>query len=216
MNLTSLTRLVGRRLKNLDGVARRVAALPRNDFERERLATFLTTDLYNLNAEWIRSYYILVSTNQAIKKSGRKIVISQKQKSSDDAISYAIEQLNGTQAKTRWLTEKSRFFEPNWGSINTLPRLAGMLNFPDKNQISTSMSAARDSIKSLRVARNYYAHRNVNSRTVLWDQLEDLFGWTAFESPSVVILNRQIGAFSSVFMFWINECERVNLEVCDL
>ena len=47
MKLSVLVALVGRRVTHLNKVAQRVAALSAADFERERLTSFLTTDLYN-------------------------------------------------------------------------------------------------------------------------------------------------------------------------
>jgi hypothetical protein len=199
----------------LDAAAKRVAELPPDDFERERLTTFLTMELYNLNAEWIRHYYISVSMNQAVRKDGRRIVIGRKHQSREDAIAYAIEKLSGASAKAKWLANPTRFFEPSWNSINTLPRLAIMLNFPDRNQISTSISAARDSLNSLRTARNYYAHRNTDTRNLLIHHLRDVFGPAKVQNPSAEILNRRVGAFSNIFGFWLNDCRRINVEVCD-
>ena len=190
--------------------------LPRDDFERERLASFLTTDLYNLNVEWIRSLYVSVSMNEAIRINGRRIVIGRKHQTKDDAILYAIGQLSRADARLRWIDERSRFFEPSWSSVNTLPRLATILNFPEKNKINTSIAAARDAINSLRVARNYYAHRNMDSRKAFFGEMDNLFGWTELESPSIAILNRNVGVFPSAFLFWLNDCERVNREVCEL
>jgi len=199
----------------MDRVARRVAGMPPDDFNRERLATFLILELHNLNAEWIRRYYVSVSMNTALKRNGRRIVIGRKHLSASDAISYAIERLNGSDARLRWVRNPSRFLEPNWNAVNTLPQLATLLNFPDKNAISTSIPAARDMSNSLRAARNYYAHRCVETRKVLWSELEDRFGWTTFRNPSVEILNRRIGAWSNLFSFWLDESARINREVCD-
>ena len=216
MKLTSLIEVVGRRIRSLGAVAGRAAALPVGDFDRERLTTFLTIDLLNLNTEWIRRYYISVSMNEALKRNGKKIIIGRKHQSAEDAISYAIDKINGADAKSRWIARPTRFFEPSWASVNTLPLLANMLNFPDKHTISTSISAGRDAITTLQAARNYYAHRNVESREALSDQLEAMLGWRTFESPSIEILNRRIGAFSNIFSFWLDDSERVNREVCDL
>src|SRR4051794_24356230 len=138
MKLGSLIEFVGRRLKALNVAATRVAALPTHDFEKERLATFLTIDLYNLNVEWIRLYYLSVSTNQALRKNGRKIIIGHKQQSNQDAVSYAIWRLNGADARSKWLAGPTRFHEPSWVSVNTLPQLAVALNFPDRIAIGTS------------------------------------------------------------------------------
>src|SRR6202035_4607800 len=137
MKLTSLIEVVGRRIRSLGAVAGRAAALPVGDFDRERLTTFLTIDLLNLNTEWIRRYYISVSMNEALKRNGKKIIIGRKHQSAEDAISYAIDKINGADAKSRWIARPTRFFEPSWASVNTLPLLANMLNFPDKHTIST-------------------------------------------------------------------------------
>jgi hypothetical protein len=216
MKLTSLIEFVGRRIKSLGTTANRAAALAADDFDRERLTTFLTIDLFNLNTEWIRHYYVSVSMNQAVKKNGRKIIIGRKHQTVVDAISYAIDKLNSADAKMRWMADPTRFFEPSWASVNTLPRLANMLEFPDKHTISTSISAGRDAVTTLRAARNFYAHRNVESRKALSNELENMLGWKSFESPSIEILNRRIGPFSNVFSFWLDDSERVIREVCDL
>lgn len=216
MKLASLSQFVSRRIRALDSTARRAASLSQFDFERERLAAFLTIDLYNLNSEWIRRYYVGVSTNQAIRKSGRRIVIGRKHQNVDEAISYAIDKINSPDAKLKWLSTPSRFFEPSWNAVNTLPQLAAMLNFPDRNTITTSISAGRDAISTLRAARNYYAHRSIDTRRLLWLQLADVFGWDSFKVPSVDILNRKFGPFPNLFSFWLDDCARVNDEICNL
>jgi hypothetical protein len=214
MKLDSLLTAVKRRMINLEIVARRAAALPIDDFERERLAGHLTIELHNLNSEWIRRYYIEVSTNKAIRVNGRRIVIGMKQQSADDAISYAIWKISGADKRSRWIAERNRFYEPSWGSVNTLPRLAVMLNFPDRNKITTALSAARDSLGLLRLARNYYAHRNIDTRAAFFAEMHNRFNLQPFNAPSAGILNRRVGAFSNVFLFWLNDLERVNAEVC--
>ena len=160
MKLESLRTYTARRLASLEAVAHRAASLAVNDFDRERLASFATIDLHNSTSEWIRRYYVSVSMNRAIRRNGRKITIGRKHQSSDDAILYAIRNVGSQNSAQKWIDSPSRFFEPNWGGTNVLPRLASILNFPDKNNITTSLSAARDMFKTLRVARNYYAHRN--------------------------------------------------------
>jgi hypothetical protein len=186
-----------------------------DDFNRERFATFLIVELHNLNAEWIRRYYVSVSMNTALRKNGKRIIIGRKHLSVADAISYAIEKVNGSDAKLRWMRNPNRFLEPSWNAVNTLPQLANFLNFPDKNAISTSIAAARDMSSSLRAARNYYAHRCVDTRKAFWNELEDRFGWAALRSPSIEILDRRMGSSSNLFSFWLDESARINREVCD-
>lgn len=216
MKLTSLLQFVNRRIQVLDTAAKRAALLPASDFEKERLATFLAIDLYNLNAEWMRLYYIGVSTNQAFRKNGKRIIIGRKHQNIEDAISYAIEKTKSSDAKLKWLSTPLRFFEPSWNAVNTLPQLATVLNFPDKNAIATSITAGRDAISTLRAARNFYAHRNIDTRRLFWLQLADVLGWDSFEMPSADILNRRIGQFPNLFSFWLDDCARVNSEICDL
>ena len=110
--------------------------------------------------------------------------------------------------------EKTRFFEPSWNSVNTLPQLAAILNFPDKIEIGTSIAAGRDAINTLRAARNYYAHRNIDNRSVFRSQLEQMFLWKDFQIPSEDIFNRRLGAFPNLFAFWLDDSERINREVC--
>jgi hypothetical protein len=190
--------------------------MPGRDFNKERLATFLTIDLYNLNTEWIRRYYISVSMNEAFRKNGTKIIIGRKHLSVSDAVTYAIDRLNGPDAKLKWVANPSRFFEPSWAAVNTLPQLATFLNFPDKREISTAIAAGRDAASTLRAARNYYAHRSVDARKTLLQELEDKFGWSTFQNPSWEILNRRMGSSLNVFSFWLDESARINREVCDL
>src|SRR4051794_11590209 len=119
MKLDSILKAVKRRMNSLEAVARRAAALPIDDFEKERLACYLTIELHNLNSEWIRRYYLEVSTNKAIRVNGRRIVIGNKQQSADEAISYAIWKISGPDERSKWTAERSRFYEPTWGSVNT-------------------------------------------------------------------------------------------------
>ena len=55
-----------------------------------------------------------------------------------------------------------------------------------------------------------------DSRIELKDALADLFGWTSFRSPSEMLLNNSVGAASSLFRFWLTECDRVCGEICDI
>ena len=215
MRLASLVAHFGRRAKALDLLSRRISSLPLSDFERERLACFAVLELSNLNAEWLRRYYVAVSMNEAVKLNGRRITIGRKHQDIDEAIAFAIDKIVGSDAKLKWLAQKTRFLEPNWSAVNTLPRLASMLNFPDKNVVGTAIAAGRDAINTLRAARNFYAHRNIDTKLSVAGQLNDMLHWGPFGLPSEEIFNCRVGAFSSLFSFWLDDGLRVNKEVCE-
>ena len=216
MKLASLIEMVGRRIASLERVSSRAARLPLHDFEKERLASFVCVDLFNLNSEWMRHYYLGVSTNTAVRINGRKIVIGRKHQNPAEAISYAIDKFVSADAKLKWTMEKTRFFEPSWNSVNLLPQLAAMLGFPDRFEIGTSIGAGRDALNTLRSARNYYSHRNADNRSAFRAQLDRTFSWTKFQSPSEDIFNRKLGMFPNLFAFWLDDSERINREVCEV
>jgi len=215
LELALLMKFVARKLDSLSELAATVSAISRANSERERLASFATIELGNVCSEWMRRYYIAVSMNQAVRINGRKIVIGRKHTSVNDAVLHAIGKLNGSEARQRWIDSPSRFLEPNWSGTNTLPRLSKEMAFPDSVAIATAVAAGRHATNSLRAARNYYAHRNIDSRADLRQALQDALGWTDFRSPSIEFFGRRYGSFPSVFAYWLAECERVSKEICE-
>jgi hypothetical protein len=216
LELALLVKFVERKVESLGELATTVSAMSNANSDRERLASFATIELSNLNSEWMRRYYIAVSMNEAVRVNGRKIVIGRKQPTVDDAVLHAIGILNGTEARQRWINSRSRILEPNWSSTNTLPQLSKVMVFPHSIAITTAVAAGRDATNTLRAARNYYAHRNIDSRADLRQTFQDALGWTGFRSPSIEIFNQRYGSFPSVFAYWLAEGERISKEICEI
>lgn len=214
MNLVSLRSLVVRRLKTLDELGETIRKLSYAHFDREKYAAFSVIELLSLSAEWVRHYYLGVSMNEAIRKDGRRIIIGRKHRTVEDAIIYAISNSRGQEARQQWLRDRSRFFEPSWASESTLPHLAKILNFPQHASISASFIAASKAYRTMRITRNYFAHRNVDS----WQQFRSAAqAQIAFGNlhASEIIFNVPLQGYNNLFAAWIDAVDIVSNDVCD-
>jgi hypothetical protein len=151
-SMIEVQRWVVGRLVRLRPLATRAAALAPS--ERQRLLTFVTIDLHNTCANFLRSYY-LSSTTGAWLTTGQRVT-SQGFTSQHDALTFAMHTTGRSHGSGPW----RRRDEPAWHDTTMFIRLVNAAKCSNAAGVNAAWSIGTGALADLTRARHFFAHRN--------------------------------------------------------
>jgi hypothetical protein len=145
----------------------------------------------------------------AVDSANNTITPMTRASSVEDAVRKAIIALKGKAPKTiNWNDE------PKWYNPTVVSDLWAKCGISDSASVAKAHGLRITSIELLRVARNFYAHRNEDTRQKFETQLLTC-GYPITGHPSTTLLNRPITARRTVLEDLLVDIEAIGQELCN-
>lgn len=177
----------------------RPTALPA---EIESSATALTIDLLNYWQNVARAYFVSCSLG-ALTVTGTPVWSRSFVATESVAVAVAI-RAAGLRRQPRQDGTWHRRSEPTWASPDVLVSSAWSAHLTNASVIESAFQGGFDVFGDLPVFRNYFAHRNRETRAAAM-QLAPKYGVGANEKPSSVLSQVPVGGGPSVLETWIGD-----------
>lgn len=202
--------------KHLDRLSRRAVSLRVNapgytPWQVEVEASAITIDLQNTWANACK-WYVVSCMLGACTKSGARVTCFRGFQHEDDVIRFAITTLKPwikIAASGNWRPSD----EPAWHMPRPVLTLAAAAQLSNTVDLQNIFSAGFSVFDDLPMFRNYYAHRNRDTRARAMS-LAPRYGGSVFSKPSEVLLSIPLNRPASVLEEWIDEVRLTLNSMC--
>jgi hypothetical protein len=162
---------------------------------------YVAIEARNTWSNFVRAFYISLADGVRLE-SGTVATVSPT-RLANDAIGFAVQRWRPSrrpQANGTW----HRRDEPAWHDPNTILTLCRDLAASNTADVEAAFSAGSRVFLDLPVFRNYFAHRNQETRRAALD-LAPSYGVPAPLSPAEILLARALGRPQPVLVDWIDD-----------
>lgn len=189
-----------RRLARLHAIVPHAHMGPGRDDGEARIA-FVTIELLNLWANFMRSYY-LSCIYSTVSRRGIRITVRPLRQTENQAIGFAVKHWRPKATPRTDGSWRSRD-EPTWHDPNQIipiMRAQGLSNFTD---FEAAFSTGDRIFIDLPVFRNYFGHRNGRSQVVA-QSLAPHYGISATKRPTEILLSRPLTRHQPLILDWMD------------
>lgn len=202
--------------KGFDRIYRRSTDLRANrqNYPERRIqveSAALVIELLNTWSNFSRAYMISCCMG-ARTESGVKVASQIGFTSEDAAIGHMLTRFKRTASSTpsgAW----NRRDEPAWHSPDKLIILASHARLSNEQEINNSLSSGFTVFTDLPKIRNYFAHRNRETRTIAMS-LAPKYGVSALGKPSELVLHAPSGQTDTVLETWTTDIRTTMVNLC--
>ncbi len=199
--LRKMAQAVKRRLQRLRRLAK---AVDRTDLHlTDRTIAFVTLEVANAWANFMRSYYLACALNG--KRSRRGTIRTAKPyASANEALGGAVVRFKPT-ATPNTAGQWHRRDEPAWHDTQVILTLSQEADWSNKDNVGTALSirGSRGAL-DLPVFRNFYAHRNPATLRAA-RSLAPSHGIPQYQRLSDILLSVPVGSREALLVDWIDE-----------
>lgn len=157
-NLRHLYRHASARLGRLKSLA--LVALPMSFAERDRRLCYVAIEALNTWSEFVRAYVLSCVLHPERINNPQITLSNQGIRSSSDVLHAAVRLMRGGTKPP----PKTRRDEPAWHDVQTLMKTCGYMGCSHIADVHRALSIPTMAFDHLPTLRNYYAHRNPESK----------------------------------------------------
>ncbi len=205
VRLDRLSHSTERRLRRLQGRARQVrvagGTLKPSQFEAE--VSFVVIELLNMWSNAAKWYFVSCARG-ARSSQGQQIHSALALVDDNDAVGAAVRVFHPGATPSGATGLWDRRDEPSWHDPNTLVRLSSAAHLSNAVTISGSFGLGAKVFRDLPVFRNYFAHRNRETRMAA-QRIGRPYGVNTLQNPSKILCEVPVGRGASVLEEWIDE-----------
>jgi hypothetical protein len=200
-SLPALQRWVLRRIVTLRPYIAEAAVA--SDARRVSVLTFVSVDLHNTCAAFLRGYF-LSSATSAWLGSGQRVTCSQSFGSQRDALTFAVKRVRKASGNGPWRRQE----EPRWHDTAIFLRLMNAAGCSNAADVNAAWSVGTTALEDLTKARHYFAHRNDQTASGLRG-LSTRYGVVTPSRPESLLVMKGAGRPQSVIEDWVDDLQTV-------
>ena len=188
------------RLMRIRSLAFEAAGLPFN--VADRLVTYIVIQTLTEWAEFIRAF-LISCIGGATRKDGSSVTVGMataRRQSEMMRIALEIQ----TRGARRGRAPRGRWDEPSWHSTKLLVPLVAKIGLSNESTITGAVSTGSAVFTALPTVRNFYAHRNADSRGVALAELHRL-AVPAYRHPTLSLLAAPAGLSNPLIVEWVSD-----------
>ena len=198
--LHDLHKAVRRRCLRLRGILSRAGTSDHADDTEARIA-FVTIELRNTWANFIRSYYVSCMLS-AFTTYGTKVHCSTRRLDENAAIGRAVRRWR-SRAQPKTDGSWQRRDEPAWHDPDQFIPICQNEGFSNLADVEAALSTGDRTFKDLPVFRNYFGHRAYRTERAARDRAPS-YGISATKRPSEILLSRPLGRPQPLILEWMD------------
>lgn len=187
------------RLMRLRSLAYEAASLPFN--VADRLLTYVALQTLTEWAEFVRAFLISCSSG-ATRRNGAAVTVAMAAaRRTPEMMRIALEIQTCGRKKN---VPRGRWDEPSWHSVRLLVPLVARIGLSNEAIITGAVSTGSAVFSGLPIVRNFYAHRNSDSRTIVLAELHRL-AVPAYPHPTLSLLATPAGSSNPLIVEWVSD-----------
>lgn len=198
-SLPDLARASQARLLRLRALAYEATTLSFN--VADRLLTYVVIQAQTEWAEFVRAFLISCVTG-GTRKNGTTVTVKMASARRASEMMRIAKQIQHGGKKT--YTPKHRRDEPAWHSIKLLVPLVARIGLSNELTITGAVSTGSAVFRGLATVRNFYAHRNADSRALALSELRTL-AVPAYRHPTLSLLAKPAGSPNPLIVDWVSD-----------
>lgn len=189
----------------------RSAILKATGYELDAMVVFVTLELQNTWANFVRAYYLSIAMHARLER-GTRVGTAFGFPDLNSAIGVAVKLWDPT-ATPRSDGSWRRRDEPSWHDPATLITLCKHIGASNSADVDAAFSVGSRVFSDLPVFRNFCAHRNEGSQKAV-QQIAPNYGIPATKLPIEVLLATPLGRPNPLAIEWSYDIEVVTELLC--
>lgn len=199
-NLSKLYISARRRLTRLRAIVQHAHTGPSGD-DREAQIAFVTIEMLNLWANFMRSYY-LSCMYSAVSRRRSQITAKPSRQTENQAMGFAVRHWRPRATPRADGSWQSRD-EPTWHDPNQIIPIMRAQGLSSLTDFEAAFSTGDRTFIDLPVFRNYFGHRNGRSQ-VAAQNLAPHYGIPVTKRPSDILLFRPLSRHQLLILDWVD------------